>query len=143
MQARTVTSSFRPCIVMGGVIYPLAGSSVVGRWHSGCPSSECMSKGFRQPPQIPIVDSYCFISRHHARLQLDSSMDCWLEDLRSLNGTAIFHSGHRARAQKMPYVERLVPGMRYRLWDGDILALGYQEHKDPYFVASYHKYGRW
>ena len=136
-------SFLRPCLVVGGLIYPLRGSCVIGRFHTSCPSNDCVRKGFLRAPDIPIMDVRGYISRHHARIELDTMGGCWIDDLRSLNGTAIFHVGQYARPQPSPYLERLAPGMRYRLSEGDIVALAYHQYRGPYFAVSYYKSGRW
>jgi hypothetical protein len=134
-------SYFRPFLVVAGRIHPLRGTCVIGRWHKDCPSHECMRKGFWTAPQVSVSDSYGYVSRHHVRVQLASNRECWIQDLHSLNGTVIFHTGQSARAQ--PYLERLVPGAWHFLSDGDLIALGYHQYRGPYFVISYHENGRW
>jgi pSer/pThr/pTyr-binding forkhead associated (FHA) protein len=124
----------RPCLVVAGIIHPIRGSGDIGRAHISCQSNDCISKGFRQAPEIPIPDSHYYVSRHHARVQLDSKGKCWIEDLHSLNGTAISRPG-----KKQAQLERLVPGTPYQLRDGDMIALAYQEQRGPYFVISYHR----
>ena len=129
---------FRPCLIVAGVIHPLRRSCVIGRWHIGCPSNECMSRGFWDPPDIPVSDSHCYISRHHVRVQLDSRNGCWIKDLQSLNGTTVFQAKQSGRRTTSRSMERLVPGVWYPLYDGALVALGYHQHKGPYFVVSYH-----
>jgi hypothetical protein len=129
-------------MLVAGMIHPIKGSCVIGRWHTGCPSNECISKGFWDPPEISISDKHSYISRHHLRVQLDSANECWIKDLHSLNGTAIFHAGPD-KVPRKPYLERLVPGKWHALIEGDLVALAYPQHKRPYFVISYHQNGRW
>lgn len=89
------------------------------------------------------MDMRGYVSRHHARIEFDHTGECWIDDLQSLNGTAIFHVGQFAQPQPFPYLERLVPGMRHRLYDGDIVALAYHQYRGPYFAVSYYRNGRW
>src|ERR687888_515411 len=59
----------------------------IGRDHKECDES-CAKKGFGRPPEIGILDTERYLSKHHARIVRDEKGRCWLEDLGSLNGTA-------------------------------------------------------
>ena len=122
-----------PCLVLAGIVHPLRGQCVIGRWHTKCSPKDCISKGFCNPPEIPILDSEGHVSRHHARVRLDSNSECWIKDLHSLNGTYIIHT------TKSAHFERLIPDTWYPLPDGAMVALAYRQSKGPYVVVSYHR----
>ena len=129
--------------MVGGRIHVIRASCVIGRAHSDCPSKYCIERGFLYPPEIPIIDPEGYVSRHHVAVQLDRTGECWVCDLQSLNGSVIIHRGGVTRPRSTPRVEKLAPVVRYRLSDGDIIALGYDKQRGPYFVVTYHKDGLW
>jgi serine/threonine protein kinase len=120
----------KPHIVASGRKYELNGPMIIGRSHDKC-GPECASKGFSNSPDIPINDAKQFVSRHHAKVQLDRNGMCWIEDLRTPSHTAIKKASGYA-------FEELGPGRGYKLQDGDIIALAYSKTKGPYLTASYH-----
>src|SRR5467141_3685948 len=90
----------------------------IGRDHKSCYES-CTKKGFGRPPEIGILDAERYLSKHHARIVKDPKGRCWIEDLGSLNGTAMSHDGGRTYQQ--------IPGFkRQELTDGDVVALVYK-----------------
>lgn len=135
-----------PCLVVGGRIRAIGASCEIGRTHAGCPSTRCSEKGFLRAPDIQINDAQCYVSRHHLKVQRDGAGDCWVTDLQSLNGSAIFHirqPGRITQPQSSSYLQKLTPLVRYRLSDGDIIALAYHELRSPFFVVTYHENGLW
>jgi len=119
----------KPHIVASGRKYILAGPMIIGRDHQ-CPLPDCRAKGFWHPPDILINDPQQYISKHHAKVQLDSKGNCWIEDLSSMSHTAIRKSTGRD-------FEVLKPGRGYKLADGDIIALAYSPTKGSYTTVSY------
>lgn len=123
-------------ISIAGQQYALRGQTVIGRAHAGCPLKDCRRKGFGVPPEVAIVDRERYVGKHHARLWLDSSHNCWIEDLNSLNGTAIHRVSDPKRARVFHF-EMLVPERPYVLIDGDLVALGYSPKRGPYMTLSF------
>ena len=101
----------------------------IGRDHKECDAS-CAKKGFSRPPEIGILDAERYLSKHHARVVRDEKGRCWLEDLGSLNGTAMSHDGGRTYRQ--------VPGFKKQeLTDGDVVALVYKPGRGPYMTIAF------
>jgi pSer/pThr/pTyr-binding forkhead associated (FHA) protein len=139
-------SRSRACLVVGGRIRAIEASCEIGRTHPDCPSEECRAKGFLHAPDIQINDAQCYVSRHHLKVECDGAGECWVTDLQSLNGSAIFHVHQPDRITQplsSSYVEKLTPLARYRLSDGDLIALAYHEPGRPFFVITYHESGLW
>ena len=123
-----------PCLQFGRSIYPLRRSCVIGRSHQ-CSLNECGNRGAENPLDISIPDSKGYVSRHHARIRLESAGECWIEDLHSMNGTFIVHV---AKQRKSSTIERLNPGAWYALSEGKMVCMGYNPSKGPYLLLSYH-----
>ncbi|TLZ65556.1 MAG: FHA domain-containing protein [Methanobacteriota archaeon] len=87
------------------------------------------------PPDIGILDTERFLSKHHARILKDPKGRCWVEDLGSLNGTAMSHDGGRT-------YQRLPKFKRQPLTDGDVLALVYKPGRGPYMTIAFKGGGR-
>jgi len=105
----------------------------IGRDHKAC-DRHCRQKGFGRPPEIAILDSERYLSKHHLRVVKDPKGRCWVEDLGSLNGSAMSHDGGRTY--------QVIPGFkRQRLTDGDVLALVYRPGRGPYMTIAF-KVGR-
>jgi hypothetical protein len=137
--ARPSGSPFRPNILANGRKHALIGPLIIGRAHHECPSDHCMRHGFWRLPDIIIYDSESYVSRHHAKVQLDKNGSCWIEDLYSLNGTAILRVAKNSARWRSPYsFENLQPGRGYKLLDGDIVALAHNPSRGPYVTISYH-----
>ena len=101
----------------------------IGRDHKSCDDS-CTKKGFGHPPDIGIMDAERYLSKHHARIVKDPKGRCWIEDLGSLNGTAMSHDGGRTYQQ--------IPGFkRQELTDGDVVALVYKPGRGPYMTIAF------
>lgn len=101
----------------------------IGRDHKACDNG-CAKKGFGRPPDIGILDPERYLSKHHARVLKDAKGRCWIEDLGSLNGTAMSHDGGRTY--------RKIPGFkRQELADGDVVALVYKPGKGPYMTIAF------
>ena len=128
----------RPRVLVEGWQYPLMGSAVIGRAHVGCPFEDCRKKGFWAGPQILIVDNYRYIGKHHARLVIGSHGTCWIEDLNSLNGTAVLRASRAGQTQPYFHFQKLPPRVGYMLVNGDLVALAFSPHRGPYVTFSYH-----
>jgi len=101
----------------------------IGRDHKSCDQS-CTKRGFGHPPEIGILDAERYLSKHHARILKDGKGRCWIEDLGSLNGTAMSHDGGRTYRQ--------IPGFkREKLTDGDVVALVYKPGRGPYMTIAF------
>ena len=101
----------------------------IGRDHKECDES-CAKKGFGRPPEIGILDTERYLSKHHARIERDGKGRCWIEDLGSLNGTAMSHDGGRTYRQ--------IPGFKKQeLTDGDVVALVYKPGRGPYMTIAF------
>jgi serine/threonine protein kinase len=118
-----------PCVAISGITYLLSTGSVdVGRKHS-C-DSECTSRGYRSDPQILIDDPLKYVEKHHVRIWTQSGGLCYIEDLQSMNHSAI-------RTSKGNF-EILTPSRRVELSDGDLVALAYSQKRGPYMTFSFH-----
>jgi serine/threonine protein kinase len=101
----------------------------IGRDHKSC-DQRCTKDGFGSPPEIGIVDTEQYLSKHHARISKDGKGRCWIEDLGSKNGTAMSHDGGRTY--------RPIRGRkRQLLTDGDVVALVYKPGKGPYMTIAF------
>jgi serine/threonine protein kinase len=101
----------------------------IGRDHKTCDDG-CSKKGFGRPPEIGILDAERYLSKHHARILRDPKGRCWIEDLGSLNGTAMSHDGGRTYQQ--------IPGFtKQQLTDGDVVALVYKPGRGPYMTIAF------
>ena len=117
-----------PHIIVGSMKYKINGGLTIGRTHT-C-TKDCTSKGFYQPPDVSIDDpppGAC-ISRHHARVFIDSRGDCCVEDLASLNNTAVGRGGSWFILPR---------GRSERLQDADVIALAYKHKKGPYRTITF------
>jgi serine/threonine protein kinase len=120
----------RPYIVASGRKYEVSHDLVIGRQHAACPTPLCRKQGFSCYPDVSINDPESYISKHHAKVRVDTNRECYIEDLRSTCGTAIKHQAH-------PFWEVLQPRREYKLQDGDVIALAYTPLKGPYMTISY------
>ncbi|TLZ44510.1 MAG: FHA domain-containing protein [Methanobacteriota archaeon] len=118
-----------PHLVVLGKKCKLKKEMEIGRDHKTCDQS-CAKKGFGHPPEIGILDTERYLSKHHARIVKDPKGRCWIEDLGSMNGTAMSHDGGRTYRQ--------IPGFKKQeLADGDVLALVYKAGKGPYMTITF------
>src|SRR5216117_1335045 len=101
----------------------------IGRDHKACDQG-CTKRGFGHPPDIGILDTERYLSKHHARILKDPKGRCWVEDLGSLNGTAMSHDGGRT-------YQRLPKFKRQPLTDGDVVALVYKPGRGPYMTIAF------
>jgi len=101
----------------------------IGREHKSC-DRRCSKNGFGHPPDIGIMDPERYLSKHHARLSKDKAGQCWIEDLGSLNGTAMSHDGGRS-------YQAIPKRKRQPLTDGDIVALVYKPGRGPYMTIAF------
>ena len=118
-----------PHLVVSGAKYPLAALLDIGRAHTCGP--ECTTAGFKKRPGLAIDDQGRRISKHHARIFTDQSGKLWLEDLGSLNGTAV--------AQGQRGFSALPSRGRAQLQDRDAIALGYSPVKGAYLTMMFYE----
>lgn len=118
-----------PHIVLLGKKFKVQRETVVGRDHPFCDES-CTANGFNDAPDIPIMDGEKYISKHHARISIDKKGQCWIEDLGSLNGTAMSHDGGRTYHPMSEHKKK-------KLKDGNIVALVYKAGKGPYMTITF------
>ncbi len=114
-----------PHIVFQNRRYEVKGDLEIGRAHK-C-DSDCSSKGFHTPPDLSVSDPRNYIERHHARLFIDRSGACWIEDLGSLNCAAISRDGGRT-------FKTIPRNGRSRLHDGDTVAIVYSDRWGAYMT---------
>jgi len=101
----------------------------IGREHKSC-NKLCAKNGNGRPPDIGILDPERYVSKHHAKVSKDGKGQCWIEDLGSLNGTAMSSDGGRTYQP--------IPGFkRQRLKDGDVVALVYKPGRGPYMTIAF------
>lgn len=117
-----------PHILFQGRRYEIREELEIGRAHK-C-DSECSSKNFHSPPDLPVSDPDNYIDRHHARLSIDRSGTCWIEDLGSLNCPAISHDGGRT-------FKRIPRNGRNRLHEGDTVAIVYSNRRGAYMTFTF------
>ena len=116
-----------PHLIISGTKHVLEKSIELGRSHECGPS--CVERGFVEPLDVGIDDWDKYISKHHAKIYLDSKGTHWIEDLGSLNYTAVAHRGR-------PF--KIVPSRgKEILKDKDTIALVYSENKGPYLTLLF------
>jgi serine/threonine protein kinase len=116
-----------PHLIISGTKHVLNESIEIGRTHECGPS--CIDRGFLQPLNVGIDDWDKYISKHHARIYIDARGTHWIEDLGSLNYTAVAHRGR-------PF--RILPSRgKELLKDKDTIALAYSENKGPYLTLVF------
>ena len=114
-----------PSLAIGGVVYELKPGSVdLGRAHA-C-DSECKTHGFKKPLQVRIEDPQKYIEKHHARVWVTPSGECSIEDLNSVNRTAVKHSNSTFNVLK--------PSAREPLRDKDVVGLAYTPNRGAYMT---------
>jgi hypothetical protein len=124
------TSAGGPRILMGNFTFQLKPGSIdVGREHT-C-DRNCKSLGFKTPPKVRIADPENYIERHHARVWLESDGRCFLEDLKSINHTAV--KSETGQFQILNAFEKV------ELRKNDIVALGYSTTRGPYSTFKFKK----
>lgn len=77
-----------------------------------------------------IYDEKMYISRRHAEI-IETGGKWYLRDLGSTNKTAVYRNG----IWQIVWSGRGATSQWAELYDGDIIALGYDEEKGPYLVA--------
>lgn len=124
------TSARGPRILVGDLTFELKPGCIdIGREHT-CDSS-CKTLGFKDPPQIRISDPQNYVERHHARVCLASDGRCFLQDLKSLNHTAV--KSVTGPFQILNALEKV------ELRENDIVALGYNTARGPYSSFKFKK----
>jgi serine/threonine protein kinase len=118
-----------PHVIVLGKKWKVKKFMEIGRDHKACDKS-CSKNGSKRPPEIGIMDPERFLSKHHAKVSKDGSGRCWVEDLGSLNGTAMSSDGGRSYRQLPKF-------KRQRLADGDVVALVYKPGKGPYMTFAF------
>jgi serine/threonine protein kinase len=122
-----VTGLF-PHIVFGGTVIELrSGFTDIGREHT-CDRS-CKELGFTRPVHVRIVDPKKFVEKHHARIWVETDGRCLLEDLNSVNRTAI--------KSKTGELKTLKPFEKAELRDKDIVALAYTPKRGGYVTFQF------
>jgi serine/threonine protein kinase len=115
-----------PHIVIQGTIHDIEEEAEIGRTHSLCPS--CRARG--RSPEIEVDDPELYVSKHHARVSVDDQGRGWIEDLNSVNGTAI--SRDVGKSYRI-----LVANRRERLLNNDVVAIVYREARGPYMMFTF------
>jgi serine/threonine protein kinase len=117
-----------PRVVVGQFSFELKpGYTDIGRDHV-C-DDDCKSLGFTRTPQIRIADPKKYIEKHHARIWLQDDGRCMIEDLKSVNRTAIKSKTGQTRI--------LYPSEKIELQDNDIVALAYNPTRGPYSTIEF------
>jgi pSer/pThr/pTyr-binding forkhead associated (FHA) protein len=118
----------KPHIIVKGVKHEISDELEIGRTHMHGPG--CTSRGFYDQLDVCVDDSGQIVSKHHAKISVSSSGDCMIEDMDSMNCTAISHDGGGSF--------RVIPKhSRTALRDGDVIALGYNDARGPYITFTY------
>ncbi|RLG69555.1 MAG: hypothetical protein DRO04_03225 [Candidatus Iainarchaeum archaeon] len=81
-------------------------------------------------------DPLHYISRRHARIFLGSDGNWYIQDLGSLNKTAVYRAGFGWRIVWRGYK---VPSEPFRLRNGDIIAIVFKEGKGPYLTLTFYE----
>jgi len=119
-----------PSLTIAGKICELSPDFVdVGRVHE-C-NANCRSQGYTRPIQVRVLDHNKFIEKHHARIWVDMSGGCSIEDLGSVNRTAVKHAESKFIV--------LPPGVREVLKDGDTVGLAYNRERGPYVTFTFNE----
>jgi len=71
-----------------------------------------------------------YVSKHHSRVSVDDQGRGWIEDLNSVNGTAI--SRDLGKSYRI-----LVANRREQLLDNDVVAIVYREARGPYMTFTF------
>ena len=125
-----ISSYGKPHIIMNGIKYEIHDELDIGRQHLSC-NNVCFQIGYNAPPKVSITESGDqYLSRHHARIWKDKNGYCWIQDLKSRNGTAIYRSG---------MYRLLFPGQKEMLMDKSLIALVYTPQKGPYMTITFHE----
>jgi serine/threonine protein kinase len=111
-----------PHIVFMGVKYPIRDSAIIGREHAAC-DAKC--KGFSVRPDIAVADTQNYLSRHHVRIATDRKGRFTVEDLGSVNKSAVSKDGG------LTY-RILGPNAREELRNGDVVAVAYNSDRGAY-----------
>jgi len=114
-----------PNIIVGGRRCEIRDVLEIGRRHD-CRSKGCSTK---HPLDIPIDDPGMYVASHQARITLDKSGKCWLEDVNALNRLAV-----SKRGQGWNMIRK---GERRGLEDKDMVALVYAPGKGPYMTMTF------
>jgi len=115
-----------PYIVIQGTIHDIEEEAEIGRTHSLCPS--CRARG--RSPEIEVDDPELYVSKHHARVSVDDQRRGWIEDLNSVNGTAISRDAGKSYSI-------LEANRRERLLNNDVVAIVYREARGPYMTFTF------
>jgi len=99
----------------------------IGRQHV-C-DKQCRSLGFSNPPQILLADPRKYIEKHHARIWVQSGGNFSIEDLKTVNGTAV-----RSASGDFRTVNSLE---KVSLRDNDTVALAYTPKRGPYIIFEF------
>jgi len=89
----------------------------------------CTSEGFSSPPHVRLADPRKYIEKHHARIWVLGGGRFMIEDLKSVNGTAIKSGTGQFRA--------LAPLEKIEVQDKDTVALAYKPNRGPYVIFEF------
>jgi hypothetical protein len=118
----------RAQITFGHKSFPVtAPFTEIGREHV-C-DRECRSQGFSNKPHVCLADPLRYIEKHHARIWVINGSQFMIEDLKSVNGTAVKSGTRQFKA--------LVPLERVELHDKNTVALAYNPNRGPYVTFEF------
>jgi serine/threonine protein kinase len=119
-----------PTLTIGGLVYELkAGFVDIGRVHA-C-DADCGSLGYKKSIQVRIVDPQKYVEKHHARIWVTPLGQCAIEDLKSVNRTAVKHGKSTFKI--------LHPSVQEPLHDQDIVGLAYAPDRGPYMTFIFNE----
>jgi len=117
-------------IVFGRTHYPVTPTyTEIGRQHD-CDKG-CKSLGFSSPPHVVLADPRKYIEKHHARIWVLSGDRYLIEDLKSVNGTAV--KSRNGQFQVLPPLEKTA------LKDKDTVALAFSAKRGPYVTFEFNR----
>jgi len=113
-----------PNIIVGGTRHEIRKELEIGKTHK-C-GAGCQTKGH---VDVSINDPGDYVSRHHARITVDTFGRSWLEDIGSTNRMAV--------SRKNLGWLTIPKHSRYELKDKDLIALVYADSKGPYMTLTF------
>jgi serine/threonine protein kinase len=99
----------------------------IGREHD-CDRA-CRSEGYSSSPHVRLADPRKYIEKHHARIWVLGDGRYMIEDLKSVNGTAIKSGSGQFTA--------IAPHERVEIQDKDTVALAYKPNRGPYVTFDF------
>ena len=114
-----------PHIIFQGSKHQIRRELGIGRAHPKC--NDCAVYG---QPDIKVNDPRFYLSKHHVRLVVDKTGKAWVEDLESINKTAISKDSGKTY--------RVMQGrVKEPLRDNDVVAVVYNQTRGPYMTFTY------